>query len=76
MIDLGSEEALVALLARLKDSDDPAFADQAIELYLSRFGADHAARRYALKRLSAALIAMSELGEDDLQEASIRPRSA
>lgn len=76
MNDPGSEEALVALLARLKDNDDPAFADRAIELYLSRFGADHAARRYALKRLSAALLTMSALEESEFQEPSIRRRPA
>jgi glutathione S-transferase len=60
MIDREAEAALTALLRNLSDQDDPALADAAIELYLSRFGPDWAARSAALKRLTQAMLAAKD----------------
>ena len=55
-----AEAALIVLLARLTDKDDPAMADHAIDLYLASFGDDEDARRVALTRLTHAMLARDD----------------
>lgn len=54
------EQTLVDILARISETDDPSVADNAIELYLNRYGDDHAARMIALRRLTTALLTRGE----------------
>lgn len=73
MSDRETEAALVALLRTMTDDDDPAIADRAIDLYLTRFGDDQGARLAAVKRLSQAMLA----GPDPVSAAEDAPaRSA